>query len=343
MADWLAGAAFELRTTKECASVELLGTDASSKGGRRDAVEKTEAGGARTFSWAVGGVSSHYTVGLAMKRSDETLPPSEQGHLVQLSATYKHASGGTRMRVSTLRMPRLPTAVPARQLLAAFDQQAAAALIVRQAVSQAESSAAPAELLTAIDRQLIKVMKALCAYAKGEPGTVALPPQAAMLPSLVFNLRRSPAVRTSGYSPDETAYFRQLVVTLSVFASLVLVQPTLYGYERGGAPQPLPLEAPSMVPERSLLLDTYLKLLLCHGASVANWRRSPELQDDAMLQELLRAGRADLDRLESERFPAPEVFECEQYGSKARYLVQKLNPDVPLSTFLQGLYKAIVA
>ena len=46
---------------------------------------------------------------------------------------------------------------------------------------------------------------------------------------------------------------------------------------------------------------------------------------------------------ERERFPAPETFECEQYSSKARYLVQKLNPDVPLSEFLQGLYKAIVA
>ena len=31
------------------------------------------------------------------------------------------------------------------------------------------------------------------------------------------------------------------------------------------------------------------------------------------------------------------------FAFKARYLVQKLNPDVPLTTFLQGLYEAIVA
>lgn len=43
------------------------------------------------------------------------------------------------------------------------------------------------------------------------------------------------------------------------------------------------------------------------------------------------------------RFATRQVFECEQHGSKARYLVQKLNPDVPLHTFLQGLYRAIVA
>ena len=55
---------------------------------------------------------------------------------------------------------------------------------------------------------------------------------------------------------------------------------------------------------------------------------------------VLQAGK---DKEAAERFPAPETFECEQYASKARYLVQKLNPDVPLSTFLQGLYKAIVS
>jgi len=50
-----------------------------------------------------------------------------------------------------------------------------------------------------------------------------------------------------------------------------------------------------------------------------------------------------MEQREATRFPAPEVFECDQYSSKARYLVQKLNPDVPLAEFLQGLYKAIVA
>ena len=44
-----------------------------------------------------------------------------------------------------------------------------------------------------------------------------------------------------------------------------------------------------------------------------------------------------------ERFPAPEVFECEQYGSKARYLTQKLHSDVPIEEFLRGLYQKVVS
>ena len=64
---------------------------------------------------------------------------------------------------------------------------------------------------------------------------------------------------------------------------------------------------------------------------------------DPELKQLQDAAHADLEKASSTRFPAPEIFECEQYASKARYLVQKLNPDVPLTAFLQGLYKAVVA
>ena len=105
----------------------------------------------------------------------------------------------------------------------------------------------------------------------------------------------------------------------------------------------MPLEPSTMSPDRSLLLDTFLKLILCHGSNVAQWKRSDELASNPELTSLLKAASDDLASASEARFPSPEVFECEQYGSKARYLVQKLNPDVPMLEFLQGLYKAIVA
>eukprot|EP00966_Prymnesium_polylepis_P167908 3881823-Prymnesium_polylepis.1 len=98
-----------------------------------------------------------------------------------------------------------------------------------------------------------------------------------------------------------------------------------------------------MSPDRSLLLDTYLKLILCHGANLANARRSSEGDAYASAGALEEAARAERDELADARFPAPEVLECDQYSSKARYLVQKLNPDVPFLAFLQGLYKAVVS
>ena len=63
----------------------------------------------------------------------------------------------------------------------------------------------------------------------------------------------------------------------------------------------------------------------------------------AEMDGLIQAARDTRAELDERRFPAAELFECEQYASKARYVVQKLNPDVPLVAFLQGLYKAIVA
>lgn len=333
-------ASLELRTSKECESVELLG-GGESEGGEGEGVAMTEAGDARTFKWKVGALGSHYTAAVAMRRGKETLSNQRDSTLVQLTTTYKHATGATRMRVSTLRLPKPPQKLPVQQLLPGFDQQAAAALLVRQTVKEAAGGAPPPELLQKIDRGLIKTMRALCEYQKGEPSSVSLPPQAGQLPGLVFHLRRSPAVRTTAVSPDETAYFRQLVASLSVFATLVLVQPTLVAYERGRAPAALPLDPAAMVPDRSLILDTFLQVLLCHGSHIAQLRRTTP--EDPSLKQLESAARQCVDALEAERFPAPVVYECEQYASKARYLVQKLNPDVPLMTFLQGLYKAIVA
>ena len=115
--------------------------------------------------------------------------------------------------------------------------------------------------------------------------------------------------------------------------------------------QALPLDPAAMHPERSLLLDTFLNVLLCHGASIAQLRRASKDAGggggggpgNAALSALEEAAHSDLEARELQRFPAPETFECDQYSSKARYVVQKLNPDVPLSTFLAGLYKAIVS
>lgn len=335
------GGTLELRASKECESAELLGFGSQLGSEGKGEGAATVSGEARTFSWGIGSLNMHYTAAIALKRGADTLdgPPRDAAFL-QLSVAYTPASGGRRLRVSTFRLPRLNQQIPPAQLLPAFDQQAAAALMVRLAVRDVDEGAPPAEMLTTIDRSLIKVMKALCHYRKGEPGSVHLPPLAAQLPGLVFHLRRSPVVRTTGTSPDEAAYFRLLVGSLPVFSTLVTVQPTLVGYERGRPPTPLPLDPAAASPDRSLLLDTFLQVLLCHGANIAQLRRSPTAS--AELSAFLESAQGDVAALEEARFPAPEVFECDQYGSKARYLVQKLNPDVPLATFLQGLYQAIV-
>ena len=177
---------------------------------------------------------------------------------------------------------------------------------------------------------------------QGDPGSVQLPREAGILPGLVFHMRRSAVLRTSGASPDRTTFFRLLASTLDTFSSLVMVQPTLLGYQPGaGAGRPLPLEPTSVTPDRVLLLDSFTQLVVCQGGALALAARTGG-PAAAQAEELCERARADAAALGAERFPAPTLIECEQGSSKARYLTQKVNPDVPLNTFLQGLYRAIV-
>ena len=122
----------------------------------------------------------------------------------------------------------------------------------------------------------------------------------------------------------------------------MLVQPTLLGYDVGRAgPTPLPLDGRSITPDRSLLLDSFRQIILCHSRQLAQLEKGGK--PPAEVKQMFAQARADMARLEADRFPAPEVIECEQYGSKARYLTQKLHSDVPLDEFLRGLYKAVVS
>ena len=95
-----------------------------------------------------------------------------------------------------------------------------------------------------LDELLIKMMKSLAQYRKGDPASVVPPPPLAQLPQLIFHLRRSGVLRVAGFSPDRTAAFRLLASSLSVFSTLVLIQPTLTGLEPGRPPAPLPLTPP---------------------------------------------------------------------------------------------------
>lgn len=349
------GSKIELIAGRDCAAVQHVGggasvgaiTDGTSKGDDSSDISVKECGGARSFSWNAGCLSPHTCIGLTLTPAKPSSNAADMAvmrdsQLLQLSATYSTAGGRRVRRVTTLRLPRLQRSWDAKQLLPALDQKAVGALLVRQAVAKADGGASGPEMLKWIDRLLIKMMRTLCTYAKGDPGSVMLPREAGILPGLVFHLRRSAVLRTSGSSPDRTCFFRLLASTLDTFSSLVMVQPTLIGYQPGGGSgRPLPLEPPSILPDRVLLLDSFTQLVICKGAALALAARSPGSPAAAEVEQLARRVRSDAEALGAERFPAPTLIECDQGSSKARYLAQKVNPDVPLSTFLQGLYRAI--
>lgn len=135
---------FEMRTSRECKSIQVLGINAGE--GSQVSVDKVEAAEANCFVWNSGAISSHSCCALVMERGAHSTPAMGDSHLMQLSALYTHSSGRRRQRITTLRMPRLTRSVPVQQLLPALDQQAAAALIIRHAIATSDAGVTPQEV-----------------------------------------------------------------------------------------------------------------------------------------------------------------------------------------------------
>ncbi len=149
-------------------------------------IDRTEAAGARCFSWRAGAVAPHAASAILLARGSANPPKFAEalgGQIVQLCATYTTAGGGKRVRVTTLRLPRLPRAVPPAQLLGAisaiylgdasrpfisamylgspgsFDWHAAAALFTRLAVVKLEGGDPPADMVKWLDKVHIGLMQ----------------------------------------------------------------------------------------------------------------------------------------------------------------------------------------
>jgi len=60
----------------------------------------------------------------------------------------------------------------------------------------------------------------------------------------------------------------------NVANSILMIQPSLVSYAINSAPEPAPLDAASVAADRVLLLDSYFTIVVFHGATVAQCRKS---------------------------------------------------------------------
>ena len=58
-------------------------------------------------------------------------------------------------------------------------------------------------------------------------------------------------------------------------AAITMIQPALQAYSMNSPePQPVVLDVASVVPDRVLLLDSFFTVVVWHGSTVAQWRKS---------------------------------------------------------------------
>jgi len=190
------------------------------------------------------------------------------------------------------------------------------------------------DILRWLDRNLIRLVSKFASYKKEDPDSFKLSPEFSYYPQFMFHLRRSQFLQVFNSSPDETAFFRTIVLHENVTNTLIMIQPTLMAYTFDGPAAPVLLDIASLAPNRILLLDTFFHVVIWHGAQIEEWRKSgvqykPEFD---YFGKLLEAPRNDAENLMKDRFPNPLFIECVEGGSQERYIKPKLNPSITPST-----------
>lgn len=325
---------FEVKLSQELRVSGLVG-HAVGQNNKTGYVAETAIGIGGTSSWKLCGLSPRSTYALYFDSVGKTPPPITNGAppqaFVQFITHYQHSSGMFRLRVTTVGRA-LSQPNQANVLKQSFDQEAAAALLARLAVYRLATQHELIEnIMMWLDATLIKMCKHFGEYARDDPGSFRLIPELGYyFPQFIYHLRRSQFLQVFNNSPDETAYYRHVLLTEDTNNSTVMIQPTLMAYsiENPTEGTPVLLDSTSLQPGRILLLDTFFHLLIYYGETIAAWKKAgyQDLDEYANFKTMLQQPRKDASELLVDRFPLPRFIETEAKGSQARFLMARLNP-----------------
>ncbi|TFK85717.1 hypothetical protein K466DRAFT_600926 [Polyporus arcularius HHB13444] len=187
-------------------------------------------------------------IGHGISAAKKSPCPGSRG-LIQFVTHYQHASGKNKLRVTTIVQNFAEASSPS--IAASFDQEAAAVLMARIMVFEAEIDDSP-DVLRWLDRMLIRLCQKFADYRKENPTIFRLTDNFSIYPQFMFHLRRSHHVL------DEE----------DVNNSLIMIQPTFMSYTFDVPPQPMLLDSVFVKPDIILLLDTF-HILIFHGETIA--------------------------------------------------------------------------
>lgn len=244
---------------------------------------------------------------------------------IQFKTRYRHGSGAYRLRVTTAARRWTPRRSP--ELASGFDQEAAAAIMARLAISRAEDYHAR-DVVRWLDKMLIRFTARFGDYMPEDPSSFKLSSNLSLFPQFMYYLRRSQFIDIFNATPDETSFFRVSLNREGVVGSLIMIQPSLLQYSFDGPPVPVLLDISSVSPDVILVFDSYFHVVIHYGSKIAQWRKMGYDKDPSYesLRKLMEAPEMDVETMVQERIPVPKVIKCDQHGSQARYLLARLNP-----------------
>ncbi|KAM9645880.1 protein transport protein Sec23A isoform 1-T4 [Trichechus inunguis] len=322
------GGTLEIKTSREIKISGAIGPCVSlnSKG---PCVSENEIGSGGTCQWKICGLSPTTTLAVYFEVVNQHNAPIPQGGrgAVQFVTQYQHPSGQRRIRVTTIARNWADAQTQIQNIAASFDQEAAAILMARLAIYRAETEEGP-DVLRWLDRQLIRLCQKFGEYHKDDPSSFRFSETFSLYPQFMFHLRRSPFLQVFNNSPDESSYYRHHFMRQDLTQSLIMIQPILYAYSFSGPPEPVLLDSSSILADRILLMDTFFQILIYHGETIAQWRKSgyQDMPEYENFRHLLQAPVDDAQEILHSRFPMPRYIDTEHGGSQARFLLSKVNP-----------------
>ncbi|XP_015895804.3 protein transport protein SEC23 C [Ziziphus jujuba] len=322
---------FEINCSKDIKVQGIIGPCASLEK-KGPLVSDTVTGQGNTSAWKMCGLDKATSLCLIfeiVKKEipDATVPAASNQFYFQFLTYYQHQSGQMRLRVTTFSRRWVAGQGSIQDLIAGFDQEAAAVVMARLVSFKMETEA-EFDPIRWLDKALIHLCSRFGDYQKDAPSSFSLSPRFSIFPQFVFHLRRSQFVQVFNNSPDETAYFRMILDRENVANSVVMIQPSLISYSFHSGPEPALLDVAAIAADRILLLDSYFTIVIFHGSTIAQWRKAGyhNLPEHQAFAQLLQAPADDADGITKERFPVPRLVVCDQHGSQARFLLAKLNP-----------------
>ncbi|XP_073751235.1 protein transport protein Sec23A isoform X2 [Callorhinus ursinus] len=292
-------------------------------------VSENEIGTGGTCQWKICGLSPTTTLAIYFEVVNQHNAPIPQGGrgAIQFVTQYQHSSGQRRIRVTTIARNWADAQTQIQNIAASFDQEAAAILMARLAIYRAETEEGP-DVLRWLDRQLIRLCQKFGEYHKDDPSSFRFSETFSLYPQFMFHLRRSPFLQVFNNSPDESSYYRHHFMRQDLTQSLIMIQPILYAYSFSGPPEPVLLDSSSILADRILLMDTFFQILIYHGETIAQWRKSgyQDMPEYENFRHLLQAPVDDAQEILHSRFPMPRYIDTEHGGSQARFLLSKVNP-----------------
>lgn len=289
-------------------------------------ISDTEIGMSKTSAWCIGSVDTNDTFAFYLDISNATSSKSSHA-LIQFHTRYQHSSGRVRIRVTTVAYQyadskNLPL------FITGFDQEAAAIAMARWAIFRSETEEA-VSVIRWLDRSLIRLAARFGDYQHESPSSFKLCKEFSFYPQFMYYLRRSQFLQTFNVSPDESAYYRTLLLRESVTNSLVMIQPALLEYSfETPHPKPALLDISSLKPEVILLLDTFFNVLIWHGDTVVEWKKAGyhEQPEYEHFRTLMQMPVDDANSIAEERYPVPRITITDSGKGAERLLKAKLNP-----------------